>query len=98
MGSLQRGGVLAFGVRAQADAAALQRDQRFFQAGERAASLAIRRLGSCGRPRIEHAFAQALLEKLVLHLLFGLHVVGLLLAPHPEQRRLGDVDVPGRDE
>ena len=65
----------------QADAAALQGDQRIFQRGQRAAELG--HFGALDRAavaRLEHAFAQALLEQLGLHLLFGLHVVGLLLA------------------
>ena len=43
--------------------------------------------------------AEAEFEELVLHLLFGLDVVGVLLAAdNAEQRRLGDVDVPLRHE
>ena len=48
--------------------------------------------------RLEDGVGQAGVEQLGLHLLFGLHVVGFLLVPHAEQRRLGHVDVAAFDQ
>ena len=47
---------------------------------------------------IENGVRQALVEQLVAHFLFGLHVVGVRFVFDAEQRRLGDVDVPAFHE
>ena len=87
-------------MRPQADAAALERDERVFQRGQRAGTAWPSRSPSiCAAvARLEHGFAQAELEQLGLHLLFGLHVVGVFLVLHAEQRRLGDVDIAPCDQ
>ena len=87
------------GVGAQADAAALQGQQRFFQRGQRAAEpLHLLALDRAAVARLEDGVGQAGVEQLGLHLLFGLHVVDFLLVPHAEQRRLGHVDVAAFDQ
>ena len=47
---------------------------------------------------IEHGVGQALVEELVPHFLFGLHVVRVRFVFDAEQRRLGDVDVAALHE
>ena len=91
--------VLPRGVGAEADAAALQGHQRFLQGGQRAAEpLHLGALDAAAVARLEDRVLQARLEELGVHLLFGLHVVGLLLVRDLEQRRLGHVDVPAADQ
>ena len=93
------GCVTAGGMVAEADPAPFQGDQGVLEAGERAAELLHRRPGDLAAiAGEEDALAEALIEELRLHLLFGLHVVDVLLVANAEQRRLGDVDVPCGDE
>ncbi len=47
---------------------------------------------------LEGRVAEAELQELLVHLLFGLDVVGVFLAADAEQRRLGDVDVAADDQ
>ena len=85
--------VLPQGVGPQADAAALERHERVFHRGQRAGELGhLLAFDLAAVARLEHRLAQPELEQLGLHLLFGLHVVGVFFALHAEQRRLGDVD------
>ena len=90
--------VLPHGVDAEADAAALQRDDARLPArpacGRAWPSARLRSMRPS--PGSNTRVGQAELEQLGPHLLFGLHVVGVLLVAHAEQRRLGDVDVARR--
>ena len=47
---------------------------------------------------IEHRIAQAEIQQLRLHFLFGLHVVGFLALAHAKQWRLSDIHVPAGDQ
>ena len=99
-GSLPRDGSWRSAWMREADAAAFEGDDRFFHRGERADELrhplAFDEAAVAG---VEDAVAEAEFEELGLHFLFGLHVVGVLLAADDaEQRRLGDVDVALRHE
>ena len=90
-----RGRVAAAGMVAEAHPSLLERHQRILEPRERPTELV--HLIARDLPAVswqKHAVAEALLEKLLLHLVFGLDVVGLLLAPHPKQRWLGHVDMP----
>ena len=83
----------------QADAAALQGNDRLLERGHGAAELAqFGALDFAAVARREHGFADALIHELGLHFLFGLDVVGFLLPLDAEQRRLGHVDMAGHDE
>ena len=93
------GCVAAGGMVAEADPAPFQGNQGILEAGQGAAELLHRRPGDLAAvAREEDPLAEALIEELRLHLLFGLHVVDLLLVADAEQWRLGDVDVPRGDE
>ena len=84
---------------AQTDAAFFECHQRVLESRERAAELLHLVAGNLPTvARQEHALAESLVEELRLHLLLGLHVVGLFLRPHAEQRWLGDIDMAGRHE
>ena len=91
--------VLSQGVGPQADAAALQGHQRVFQGGQQAAEAFHFRAGDhAAVARLEDGVLEAGFQELGLHLLLGLHVVGLLLPPHAEQRGLGHEDVARLDQ
>ena len=83
----------------EADAAALQGDDRFFERGQRADEPGhLLAFDEAAVVRVEDGVGQALVEELRAHFLFGLHVVRVRFVLDAEQRRLGDVDVAAFDQ